>query len=449
MPAWLQWRNIRRATQAFKQTIDDCVNDATVVVAPQIQDVGFRWYPLAQFINRYNAKIPATMGDRFKFQPSQPIQDLAAGIHAAYPGQWEAFVCVDRAALFSSVQVNYQIGLGALCRRIPAWTAAWSSMWATTTRAGPLDPAVGDIREVPLRDLYRSQVYAALWRKAKFQVDDWWAARIWTVQRPQPAQPELVKALFVYLTVCLAINVPDDEFGKNNFPQLVKTSPAAVVEALVTLGVAGGYFASIAKPTGENSESQFVKTQTQGPLRELRNLEQSPGFLPTTSPYRPPPGTTDLAYNSGYAPFSSNDGDLLSGPPQPAQLAFFKYTWTTIFDRANNPLTSDNKYGFIGGCPFHLPWARGVHSAFNAIPIAANGGQPADVKILIESRYDRSLLNIGFDPYVNDALFGRSYLSLVNIASGEADRNAVAALVLADYPDNGVPAQRVDGAYRH
>jgi hypothetical protein len=373
--------------------------------------------------------------DRFKLIKSPRLVALEGGTHPSYNGQnWDAYVSFHPGFFYCSVQVNYQIGLRALYDRMPSWTAAWSSMWATRTSGGPLDPDVGDIRSVGLFDMYKSQTYAAMWRMAKAKVEEHFEGNAGVGH-------DLLKALITYLLVCCSINVPNDvDFIKNNFPQLPKTSPASIARAIEALDPnMVPVSQALARP--DNPDVNFLQELSLNTLRDLTKMVGNPGYLPTTAPYVIPPNAGPLpGPQTGYAKFSSFDGNLVSGPAPPN----FKNTFYGTFD-SNHVLDNANKHGFLAGAPFYCAWASGVNSSIPAIQVP----QLNDVIMTLESRYDRSLLNIGFDPYIQDFLFNRSYLSLVRIMLGQAVRDGLQVQVGADFPDNGLQQQNFPNDQRH
>jgi hypothetical protein len=393
------------------------------VVPGEIQDVGFKWYPLQAVLDDYNNKIqalaarPGFVPNRFKFVKSAGILALENGTHASSPHQWDAYFRCSSAVenRWCDVQVNYQMSLRTLYTNLDDWIAIWDSIWAYETIVGHLDPNVGDIKQVGFPDMYKIQAYAAMWRLAKAKVD---------VDFNPPAgvgtSTALVKGLITYLLVASSITAgqPGHDTSKNSYPQLPKTSPASIAREIEALQPAAApYFAQLATVNGPS-----VRQAERDSLQFIRNkaeLMRAPGNLPQTAPV-PIPDT------AGSFLFSFMDGGILS-PPNPPN---FKDTWYGTFNNAN-ALTALNKNGFVTAAPFYVTWAFEVNSS-----LPATRYNVTEIKILFESRYGRNKLNLGFNPYIQDLMFNRSYMSLVRLLAGPAAAGAVQASVNALFPDN-------------
>ena len=392
-----------------------------------------RWNTLESFIDSYNPLVP----DRFKVTKSTAILAFEAGTHAKANGHhWEAYVvCPPSAALFCDVQVTYQLPLRSLYTDTDVWISTWNSIWATKYSAAALalDPAVGDNGNTPFQEPYRVQTYAAMWRQARSLVNTYYPA---TIAAPNDT---LVKALLMYVLVAVSVtNLSSTSASlKNAYPQLPKTSPASIARQIVAiLPAANAFFVSLCDDTHQDTARVIS-----GRLRNKAELTT----LPTT-PLMP-----------DQPRFSDEDGGTLA--PFPAPAPDVRETWRGSFtlDAAHNLVAGDlddvlpgNSMGFTPLDPFHVRWAADVNSSLAATRYARVVDGPLDeIKMLFESRYGRCVLNLGFNPYIQDFLFNRSYRRMLRLLAGPpAPEGApagpagwrlseVAAIVDGAFPDNG------------
>ncbi|KAL9110638.1 MAG: hypothetical protein Q9227_004815 [Pyrenula ochraceoflavens] len=413
------------------------VDDHDYVVPTMIQDNGFRWYPLQSFLNDYNTNIANMVAapDTFKLAKSQAIQDFENGNHAGFIGQnWDAYITCTAGNQdinkWCDVQVNYQFNVRSLYSDTEAWINTWNSIWAQRTESGDLDPPVGDTGRAPFSEMYRNQAYAAMWRLAKDKVDQI-ASPLSTPANVGP-QSALAKALIMYVLVTGSVtNVAEgNASSKNAYPQLPKTSPASIARQIETLQPNTiTFFTRLAQPPPPppRVEPRLPVEEAQAfSLEYLRNkarLMLDPGNLPQWRP------------KSDQDPFTNKDGGILS-PPVPAN---FQGTWLGAFNNAN-PLNAGNDMGFTTLAPFFVRWAADVNFTYPAVRFNAGGGPPGpndEIKMLFESRYGRSMMNLGFNPYIDDFMFNRSYKRMVRLLAGpQALSGALLAAVDADFPNN-------------
>lgn len=107
--------------------------------------------------------------------------------------------------------------------------------------------------------------------------------------------------------------------------------------------------------------------------------------------------------------------------------------WNATFHLSDQSNSPGNNYGFTLDKPFCVAWAREVNTSLPATRYGPKGGR---VKMLFESRYGTNKLNMGFNPYVQDFMFNRSYVSLVRLLAGNDTATAVEAAIRRDFPDN-------------
>lgn len=232
----------------------------------------------------------------------------------------------------------------------------------------------------------------------------------------------MVKSLVMYLLVNGSITAAQatPDTVKNMFPQLSKTSPASIARLIESIQPAlGDYFHTLATPDGKPVQDVLAWCQKSLRLKDV--LANEPGNLPRTAPI---PSDVPGATKYGSTPFNEvdpgEDGGILSGPMPPD----FKNTWYGTFNSAN--LTTEaNHFGFATDNPFFVTWAQDVNFSFPAARHKDN-----DIKILFESRYGRNKLNLGFNPYIRDFMFTRSYLSLARLLALEADSASLARVRL-------------------
>jgi hypothetical protein len=417
----------RLCAKKFVEAMDD-YRPNNIADPNAIQDGPIRWYPLQTFLNLYNLKVqnlparPGFVPDRFKLTKSSSILDLENGVHVFSPGHhWDAYITCSNNPLdtWCDVQVNYQMNLRTLDTNLYAWIGTWDSMWtAQTLHYGPLDPNIGDMKNVPTPDIYRVQAYAAMWRLARAHAHLHFAPPV-AVGMASP----LVYALITYVLVANSITIGGlgNASAKNSFPQLPKTSPASIARVIEAMEPAAtAFFQQLILPGGayitqaRNTSDFFLRNKAQ--------LMLAPGNLPQTAPQ---PGTNL---------FCVDDGGMLA-PPAPAN---FVNTWNGSFDNANalvpgSPPTVllGNRMGYVAAAPFYCMWASEVNSSLTATVYLVN-----EIKILFESRYGRNKLNIGFNPYIQDFMFNRSYISLVRLLAGPAQALVAQAAINPTFPDN-------------
>jgi hypothetical protein len=233
----------------------------------------------------------------------------------------------------------------------------------------------------------------------------------------------LVLALITYVLVANSITITavGNATSKNSFPQLPKTSPASIARAIEGIAPnAAAFFRRLAVPGGDD-----VLQAQDSSVNFLRNRAQlvlAPGNLPQTAPL------------PDAVRFSDNDEGILAPPVS----ANFMDTWYGAFNNANalvpgspptNPL--GNKMGYVATPPFYCMWANEVNSSLPATVFLGN-----EIKMLFESRYMRIKLNIGFNPYIDDFMFNRSYLSLIRLLADPAQVNAAQAAINIAFPDD-------------
>ncbi|KAK0625880.1 hypothetical protein B0T14DRAFT_577070 [Immersiella caudata] len=498
------WISSRKAAKAFVAAMDHLKLQTPAVDSHALRDEGehkgFWWFPLQTLVEEYNRRVHGELHleprfERFQLTKSPSILQFENGVHPRgldpvtnTPVRWDAYVSFwggDKR--WADVQVNYQLNVRTLSSNLDDWIASWSSIWAESVslrlreaigfRAVRLDSPIGDVRPAPTIEMYRSQTYAAMWRRAREQVD-----AHFIIPSSAGTMTALIKGLLTYLLVASSITIAanGNSTQKNSFPQLPKTSPVSIAREIVRLRPAlAPFFAQLAQlpvippavPPPPAPGPPVVITPPGAPaallpverarliaidrLRHRASLTGPIGKLPTTPPLiaeeRNQPPVFPLA------PFSDNDGGLLAalGPPDPLP-SYFNALWGITFGTLP-ALNDTNRYGFLadmntapadGGPVWQCAWAAEVNSSMpaSAYPTPVALGMPAgglnEIKMLFESRYGRCKLNVGFNPYHSDWLFNRSYKTIVSLLAGAAGLVAVTPAVDAAFADDTTLSQR-------
>lgn len=397
-----------------------------------IADGQSQWYPLVDFVDLYNQRIdvlkPREGFDKtkFKLKISMDLVSLAAGTFPGKVGQsWDAIISTNHPMVnplsepYCDIQINYQVDLEWLDQHTDDWMGLWNSMWATKIMTGgtTLDPNIGLPQTTPSMEVYRTQLFAALWRAAKAKADPITAAT------PAAALP-MVRALITYLIAAGSVSVQaaGGSSSKNSFPQLPKTSPASIARLIAQIHPEAA--ATLQHLATDAGTIEAVKTDI-GILRVAANLVGDPGRLSSLSP------------QEGANTYPTFPDRMLTGDLAP----HFDEMWSASLNVAGPVLDAINFSGFTSAPPFYCAWADGVKTSY---PVARHGAHR--IKILFESRYRTDKLNIGFNPYVRDFMFNRSYLSMVR-ALAPAGIAAATTAIQQVFPDEPAVQQNFPAAY--
>lgn len=396
------WTSSRLCAKEFVEVI----NNFKLPGRPRaIPDGQAQWYPLFDFVDLYNQRVdllkPRNGFDKskFKLKPSMDVVGLASGTFKGQVGQkWDAIISTNHPMVkpssppFCDIQINYQIDLEWLDQNTDTWIGLWNSMWATKIITGgdTLDPNVGLTQTTSLTEVYRTQIFAALWRAAKAK------ATTLTAAVPPAALPA-IRGLITYLVAAGSVSVEEagGSTSKNSFPQLPKTSPASVAKLIGELRPEA---VAVLKQLAGGATLSSVKTDIAS-LRVLSNLVAPPGQLSNLSP------------QIGAATYPQSNDKMLTGSLNP----HFDNMWPASLEPPT-ALTNANLYGFTSAAPFYCAWAGGVKTAYPA----TRRGTTTGIKMLFEGRYGTDKLNIGFNPYAKDFMFNRSYLSIVRALAPQA-----------------------------
>jgi hypothetical protein len=412
------WAFSRQCVRKFQDTLlefgamensDASFTTTTSTTATTTTKELYRWYSVDTFITKYNARVetlvapPGITKNKFKFQLSTDMKSLADGSSSTEPGRhWEAYFTVG-SRRFCDVQLTYQMDMQNMYENMDNWLVLWGSIWMHEYRDNvgvdqQLDPDNGTrtIRRTPEMDVYRTQTYMALWRAAK-------AAAGTMMSKTYPNMiPDACKQslgpLITYLLVAGAINFAEVGSGsaKNSFAQLPKTSPSSILRQI---NAQIPHMESV----WENLSKPIVSKAAASASYQLKNELTSKGNLPAGGPW--PNSIKDYA---------GNDQGILAKEPEAASATLAKM-WRGTFDLAT-PLSGQNNEGLCTQDPFCVPWADEVNSSLGATRYGLNNSR---IKVLFESRYGASKLNIGFHPSATNFMFAQAYLSLVNCLAPE------------------------------
>jgi hypothetical protein len=298
---------------------------------------------------------------------------------------------------------NYQMDMQNMYENLDNWLELWGSIWMheyPDNRAyyQQLDPDNGTrtIRRTPAMDVYRIQTYMALWRAAKAAAGTM-MSKTYPNLIPDVCKPSL-GPLIAYLLVAGAINFAEVGSGsaKNSFAQLPKTSPSSILRQInAQIPHMEGVWENLSKPIVSKAAA-LVSYQ-------LKNELTSKGNLPTGGPW--PNSVKDYTGN--------NEGVLAK--EREAVSATLEKMWRGTFD-LTTPLSEQNNEGLCTQDPFCVPWADEVNSSLGATRYGPNNSR---IKVLFESRYGVSKLNVGFHPSATNFMFAQAYLSLVKCLAPE------------------------------
>ena len=207
-----------------------------------------QWFPLQSLLDNYNNRVKNELHlpAQFQLEKSPSILDLENGVHHSLPLEpvehWDAYVSFrGQEKPWADVQVNYQLSVRTLSDNLDAWIRSWSSIWAQSVvvrdqdnrhSVQGLDSDIGDARDTPTKDIYRTQTYAAMWRRAKDQVD-----AHFKIPTSAGLVTPLIRGLLTYLLVASSVSISTDDAStsKNLFPQLPKTSPVSIAREILAL----------------------------------------------------------------------------------------------------------------------------------------------------------------------------------------------------------------------
>ena len=411
------WTSVRLCTQELAAVIADCKISGKLKGAIADPNSRCQWFPLDTFVNEYNRRVDK-MKDRegfdkskFKFKNSTDVRNLAVGEFVGqWAKNWEGLISTNHESLnpmngpWCDIQINYQVDLEWLYEQSEDWIGLWNSMWANkySASAPEFDPKIGHPRVTPLTEIVRTQVFAALWRSSKVM-----AEQLTADIASSPALPK-VRALVTYLMAAGAINVESvgGSTPKNSFPQLPKTSPASIARLIAQIHP--GSTQLLQRLATDPHMLTEVRSRITHGLRSVRNLVGDPGNLSPLSPWE------------GGCPYPDYQDTMLTGIFNPHFDAMWLEGLSPV-GTALNPAT--NLSGFTSAAPFYVPWADGIKTSY---PAARSGDH--GVKMLFEGRYGSDKLNIGFNPYVEDFMFNRSYLSMVRALAPDSAKEATAAI---------------------
>ena len=449
---WGYWTSVRLCSQKFTETLDDFTRgglpNALIDLTGNLASPQRRWYPMQDFVAAYNAKVqglPARDGlekTRFEMKVSASITALAGGTYndPDYGDQtgvhWDAYITTwtdpnNTSNKWCDVQVNYQMDLKNLFDNTDLWINSWASSWAYKLNVGGnvLDPDIGNTRVTADIEVYKTQTYAALWRAARVQV-----LGTWNVPDVAAQAKSMIQALVMYVLAVGAItSVAAGSTNKNSYPQLPKTSPASIASQIAALVPAAAPYL--------NNQAAALQTARYAMtiLRDPNTLLKT-GGLPAGSPMKTMPLYSNESGRMVANIPTGSIGNSKHVPPPPAN---FDNMWTATFTPpvppnalaayARGPPPTGNNFGFTTQNPFFVDWADGVNTSLQA---TLYGPAHDKIKMLFESRYGTDVLNLGFNPYIQDFMFNRSYVSLVKLMAGDAAATSAKASIQRYYPDN-------------
>ena len=415
------WMFVRQSSKVFASTMEHFRTKR--LNAFEEKDGNVQWYPIADFLTEYNRRVDNLAAaseidkTKFKLKSSPGIKALGEGTFAGKLNEhWDAYISTNAQSTiklerFCDIQLNYQVDLEWLDVGTDNWIGLWNSMWANKVSIGApeLDPNIGVSQITSSTEVYRTQIFAALWRAAKADAEK----RIQGKNVPRNAE-SAVTALVTYVLATGAISV--EEAGgstpKNSFPQLPKTSPASIARQIALA------YPDVADPLRQLARNENILSgvteEDMASLRNLENLTKPPGNLPDSTPQK------ELVVT--YPLYKDN---MLGGELS----KHFKQMWAAALN-PDHALDYGNKSGYTSAAPFYCAWAEGVKTAYPATQDENN-----NIKMLFESRYGTCKLNIGFNPYVRDFMFRRSYLSLVRMLAPQPDVAPAVKAVEKAIPD--------------
>ncbi|OQO04341.1 hypothetical protein B0A48_10952 [Cryoendolithus antarcticus] len=418
------WIQLHLCTRAFRAATLRFVD-----TSPERSPTMLR--PLADFVVEYNAKVdevrlpPGVVNtlDLFKLKLSDKVTSLADGSDPRFkPVRWDPLFIIARNEDQDLCHVNYQVDLGWLGSNVDSYTRLWWHTWAYRFDSGQprLDPPVNTISKVGVSEVYRSMQYAALWQVARK-----YAAQLVTEEKDAALSAAAESQIIGLTTYLLAVGSlrPTTSMGmtpKNTYPQLPKTSPAALaraIDAQDASGAAGRTLMDLSTAVVAARAEQLMQVH----VRNMFNLTTQ-GSLRITRPQLAWPGQEAYPHATGRKNIFSN------GPP-----ANFAALWRRALNvNDNTGYDLAHSFGFCEGAPFYVSWSSDVRTA-----VPPTSGVPASPpRLAFESRYASSTLNVGFSPSSATYMLVKSYLPLVMaLAPEQWDAASAAVSALGNQPD--------------
>ncbi|OQO06174.1 hypothetical protein B0A48_08762 [Cryoendolithus antarcticus] len=213
----------------------------------------------------------------------------------------------------------------------------------------------------------------------------------------EPQRSQIVGLLTYLLAVgSLTPTLTMGRTPKNTYPQLPKTSPAALALAVVaqdTSGAARRLFRGLSR---DAFVSGVVRPLVLTEVRNIGNLVTVGGLRQVTP--QPANTTLEVTYDRG-----TGAKDILAGGEPP----LWQSMWKAALSLDATNLTAAYRFGLFSGAPFHVTWSNDVQTA---VPPTSGTSVPL---LTFESRYGWNVMNIGWSPSTSRFMFAKSYLPLV------------------------------------